>query len=312
MSGFGDFISSSGGGSALSFIGGIADNIFANRRAKKQFQYDKQLASQQHQFNLELANHNFGKNLEMWRMENAYNSPQSQMKRYTDAGLNPNFMMSNISSGNSTGNLPTMDAQPNQLARYQVPQMKFNFLKDIFATILQAKQVQADIDLKKSNQNYMDQLATSEVTKNLLYGSQYDLNKQLFGHNEKLHPTVLEDYKAKIFQSRQQGLKSYWDAITAKRSLNSRLALLNAQEALTSNQAHLAQEQFGLASYDRRMKASLIAGQNIKNANMRTENAIKNLDFQRLQREESWYNDPITGEFYKSWDKFLKMLPRFF
>lgn len=37
--------------------------------------------------------------IEQWNMENAYNSPQAQMQRYIDAGLNPNLLYGDVGSG---------------------------------------------------------------------------------------------------------------------------------------------------------------------------------------------------------------------
>lgn len=50
----------------------------------------KKLAAQQNQYNIE-----------MWKLENEYNSPQAQMKRYEEAGLNPALMYGQVSSGNA-------------------------------------------------------------------------------------------------------------------------------------------------------------------------------------------------------------------
>lgn len=41
-------------------------------------------------------------NLEMWNKNNEYNSPQAQMRRYEEAGLNSALMYGNVSSGNSS------------------------------------------------------------------------------------------------------------------------------------------------------------------------------------------------------------------
>lgn len=41
-----------------------------------------------------------------WNMQNAYNSPQAQMQRYKDAGLNPNLIYGQGNSGNA-GSIPT-------------------------------------------------------------------------------------------------------------------------------------------------------------------------------------------------------------
>jgi hypothetical protein len=45
-------------------------------------------------------------NLEFWNMQNAYNTPASQMQRYKDANLNPNLIYGS-SGDNSAGNIPS-------------------------------------------------------------------------------------------------------------------------------------------------------------------------------------------------------------
>ena len=59
---------------ALGPIGAIGGAILQNRSNKK------------------LAQYSFNKNVEMWKMQNAYNSPEQQMARYNQAGLNPNLI----------------------------------------------------------------------------------------------------------------------------------------------------------------------------------------------------------------------------
>lgn len=56
-----------------------------------QYKYNKQLQDQQNQFNLD-----------MWNLQNEYNSPQAQMKRYEEAGLNPALIYSQGNPGNAT------------------------------------------------------------------------------------------------------------------------------------------------------------------------------------------------------------------
>lgn len=67
------------------------------------------------------------KNLEMWHLNNAYNTPAAQMQRYRDAGLNPNLMYQQGSVGNSSSapeyQRPEVDVDLNQslsqLSQYQ-------------------------------------------------------------------------------------------------------------------------------------------------------------------------------------------------
>lgn len=53
----------------------------------------------------------FAKNLEMWHLQNAYNTPIAQMQRLKDAGLNPNLMYSQGTVGNAgaVGAYPTVN-----------------------------------------------------------------------------------------------------------------------------------------------------------------------------------------------------------
>ena len=51
--------------------------------------------------NKKLAQYSFNKNVEMWKMQNAYNSPKQQMSRLKEAGLNPNLMYGKGTVGNA-------------------------------------------------------------------------------------------------------------------------------------------------------------------------------------------------------------------
>lgn len=60
--------------------------------------------------NMRLAQYKYEKDLEQWNRENEYNSPKSQMQRYAEAGLNPNLIYGQGSSGNAASSAPTYDA----------------------------------------------------------------------------------------------------------------------------------------------------------------------------------------------------------
>lgn len=69
--------------------------------------------AQANQANRELAEYQYSKNLEMMNFQNAYNHPANQMKRYAQAGLNPNLIYGQGSAGNMT-----------QLPQYHAPTMQ--------------------------------------------------------------------------------------------------------------------------------------------------------------------------------------------
>lgn len=70
-----------------SFVGGMFN--LAGQHAS--FEQQKQLLEQQNQYNLE-----------MWNMQNEYNSPAAQMRRFEEAGLNSALMYGQVNPGNAT------------------------------------------------------------------------------------------------------------------------------------------------------------------------------------------------------------------
>lgn len=94
------------GGMALAGqVANAVSQVSANRKAREfaREQYDIQRKD----------------NLADWNMQNNFNSPQEQMKRLTDAGLNPNLVYGANSVGNSSGQVHS--ATP-QTWRPQAPQ----------------------------------------------------------------------------------------------------------------------------------------------------------------------------------------------
>lgn len=82
-------ISGSGPGFGLKSLNSLWDDFTGNSAIDKQNQY----------------------NMQMWKMQQEYNTPANQMKRYREAGLNPNLIYGNgtASAGNATS-APEMQA----------------------------------------------------------------------------------------------------------------------------------------------------------------------------------------------------------
>lgn len=74
--------------------------------------------------NRQMAEEEYQRNLELWNLMNEYNSPANQMKRFSEAGLNPNLIYSQGSNGNASG-------QPSYSApSYQARQVNFSPQKE--------------------------------------------------------------------------------------------------------------------------------------------------------------------------------------
>lgn len=87
-------------------------------------------------------------NLEMWNKQNEYNSPQAQMQRFAEAGLNPNLIYSHGSNGNNAQaaqkNAPDFEPALTRL------QKAFNIV-NLMHGIQNVRKAQADADIAAVN-----------------------------------------------------------------------------------------------------------------------------------------------------------------
>lgn len=135
-------------GQLLNSIG----QVWSQRIASKTAERNTDLTNQA---NRELAEYQYQKNLENWHMQNAYNTPEAQMKRFKDAGLNPNLIYGQGNAGNAS-----------EIKGYQAPRMEYNY-KPSFDPLnvisafqnfqlqrAQIDNVKADTELKSANAQY--------------------------------------------------------------------------------------------------------------------------------------------------------------
>lgn len=116
-----DTFNSGGGGGGL--IGALAtagaliyDSVNQRKNTKDTIAANKKEA--------ELA---YQREQEMIRQQNLYNSPAEQMKRFTDAGLNPNLIYGQGSSGNQTA-----------IPKYQRPEQDYRGMPGVMSGVLGA------------------------------------------------------------------------------------------------------------------------------------------------------------------------------
>lgn len=124
--------------------------------------------------NLALADHQYQKDVDMWNLMNQYNSPQEQMRRWKEAGLNPNLMYGQGNSGNASS-MPTYDAPQSNfsgIAPVQLPNMV-----DMYQSF-QLRQAQIN-NVKASTEN-MEQKTINESMKEFLLDLQGRTKSQQF------------------------------------------------------------------------------------------------------------------------------------
>ncbi|QXP44122.1 MAG: DNA pilot protein [Arizlama microvirus] len=117
----------------------------------------------QNRMNKKMSDYTYSKDLAMWEKTNQYNAPAMQMRRYGEAGLNPNLVYSQGNSGNATASMP----------KYTPPERKFQ-MPDTMAILSQfqdfALKTQALNNsklLNETNEKKLQILGIEEALKNL-------------------------------------------------------------------------------------------------------------------------------------------------
>lgn len=169
-------------GAGISTIGGW---LF-NRSANKQNRIN---AERERQFQREMADYSWNKDLEMWNLNNQYNSPSAQIARMKEAGLNPALA---YGGSGVSGNLSTTTPK---YQKYDTPVEKFspyefpNFLQNLGAyqdfqiKKIQTDNLKADLEAKKLTNSVLwekltwgnEKLKSEAVMKSLESGLNEDL-----------------------------------------------------------------------------------------------------------------------------------------
>ena len=114
--------------------------------------------------NYALSEYEFDRNKEMWNLMNEYNTPQAQMQRFKEAGLNPMLIYQQGTPGNATSP-----------AQYQKPNIQFTPGKDTNARLSAAMDVIGVVtNLAQSIGGMIDQGLNLQLKENQVYESNFD------------------------------------------------------------------------------------------------------------------------------------------
>jgi len=101
-------------------------------------------------------------NLQQWHRQNAYNSPQAQMQRFKDAGLNPNLIYGRGNSGNAGAVAPAKAPD----FKFKSPIQDMARYADTSLIPLQRDNLEAQTMAQEASANLTDAKTLTEATKN--------------------------------------------------------------------------------------------------------------------------------------------------
>jgi len=224
-----------------------------------------------------LATHQNMLNTEFQNIQNEYNSPAAQMKRFKEAGLNPALVYGQGSSGNQPS---AQQAASQELPAWAV--VLSQSVNNLQSTLMQQTQRQAlEAGIKKTEAQ-----TTTEGIKQQVLSANPNLNASYVS-------SLLDKMRAEA--DLKMGERKYWLAdkvSTVDSQGNTDYRRYTEMSRMIDLKVNMLQREFDLKSTDSNIKNEILASK-------RFENAI-------LQVQKEFMTDfKLTPE---TWTQFLKLL----
>lgn len=273
--------------SAVSGLASSAFSVYNNERsissAKDQLEKEQEFNAEQAQLNREfqtserLAAQEY--NLDMWNLQNEYNSPEQQLQRLKAAGINPNAMYGSSQLANSASSVaPTTPMSGATASSPSIASAMVANGLQLSQMLAQTKNLNADTQLKKQQFDF------NELTQ----PQQYELLKQAYEKNKVEIDNLLKDLDVKDVNIKSIENTMYWysqlseaqkmqmsEQLNLLRNQNiheiEKINLTRAQKYETLNRAYLTEKQAELTVKQGEMLDVQIEG-------AKTDNALKKLE----------------------------------
>lgn len=159
-------------GGAIAAAGTLLGGLFGKNSQKGANSTNLQIAREANINNKVLQERQNAFNLEMWNKYNEYTTPSAQRQRYEDAGINPYFAMSNISSGNPSSSLTSAPSQPTVTS--QVQPVDYSFIgqsasnaANVYTQLSEGSKAAADADAVHIENAYRPALMVANLRKTI-------------------------------------------------------------------------------------------------------------------------------------------------
>lgn len=244
----------------------VAQTIANSNLNKKNRAWQEKMFDQQYQ-----------RNVELWKMQNAYNTPAEQVKRLRQAGLNPNLLYGNGSA--ATGNAGEISAADVPSTPTSVPydfSQASNGLASGIAMYqnwrmneLNMEKVRSQTENINANTIYQQSMSRGQDTKNKLLGVDLDWAWKNYNLDYAAKRLGMNKTQAEIFltnaRKRQVDLGFFQDAaafetkmeLLRAQTFQAKASALNAFGAFKEAENRLAVDYYGSQASQARSVASL-------------------------------------------------------
>ena len=149
-------------GAIIGGLGSLAGSMIGANAQRQANIQNMQLAKYQNNWQTAENEKAYARSVEMWNMQNQYNSPTAQMSRLRQAGLNPNLVYGSGVTGNSAGSAPQY--QPAKIQRATMePYRGWNLgLSDAASMYMAMRQNKAQVENMEAQNKLIKEQARTE------------------------------------------------------------------------------------------------------------------------------------------------------
>lgn len=254
-------------GSLISGVGSIAGMIGQNKIVNKQIAAQREENRLNRYYNQMLARQQNQWNLEQWNRENAYNSPLAQMYRLRQAGLNPDLMYGQGTTGNSAGSPELTSGAPSEPNDMSAMLSKRSFgqtMQQILDKEQQRRMNEAQIEAIKANTNKTNSETQGQDIDNAIQqiklGNEAKFQDQTLKNMqavEKMTDAQAQSYLQSVVESNRriekigvemESLRVAMDNVSFEQEMKVREYILHSKEVDSVIQSNLASAKNSLAS----------------------------------------------------------------
>lgn len=228
------------GAALVGMLGALGGSMIGAGAQKSANATNMELARYQNAWQQAENERAFDRSVEMWNLQNAYNSPSAQMSRLRQAGLNPNLVYGSGVTGNSAGSAPSY--QPAKGERATVaPYTGWNLgLSDAMSLYMAAKRNKAEVENMEAQNAYIREQTNTEGFKQASILANTNLSKYNLNLSERLFDTTVD--KAIADKNRAEA-----EANAAWTGANIKVMQYELDRALFENKIKLSNVQYSQA-----------------------------------------------------------------
>lgn len=224
-------------GAAIAAGASILGGVLGSRSQKKTNDKNMELAKYQNAWQAQENEKAYQRNLQMWNLQNAYNSPTQQMARLRSAGLNPNLVYGSGVTGNSAGSTPQY--QPADIKRAELSSYRGwnQGLTDAVSNFLAYRSNRAQVENMEAQNSLIRQQTATEATRQANIAastarSEFDLSQA----------NRLKDVSVSMAEA--QMAKAQHDASTAHSQSQQSWIKTNIDRALQETRIRLGKQEY--------------------------------------------------------------------